>query len=180
MGKDSDSTMITVNADPNVPNNKEIYDAKMLMVKRIEKSTARLTAITDRLTDAEETIAKVEAELKNVEGKDADSLHKTGKAMTDSIKNIRHFIFGKPQEKQGYGSPFQVTVNGSLGDARNEVLGKTKIPDTQEIHLTEEAEDLVNEAVQKTNAFFNGPWVQYQKQAESTPRKLFKEYKDLE
>ena len=180
LGKDSDSTMITINPDPNVPNNKEIYDAKMVMIKRIEKSTARLTAITDRFTDAEETIAKVEAELKNVEGKDADSLRKAGKAMTDSMKNIRNFILGKPQEKQGYGSPFQVTVNGSIGDARNEVLAKTKIPDMQEIHLTEEAEGLVNEAVQKTNAFFNGPWVQYQKQAESTPRNLFKEYKELE
>ena len=180
LGKETDSTLITVNADPNVPNNKEIYDAKMLMVKRIEKSTARLTAITDRLTDAEETIAKVEAELKNVEGKDADSLRKAGKAMTDSMKNIRNFIFGKPQEKQGYGSPYQVTANGSLGDARNEVLGKTKIPDAQELRMTENAEGLVNEAVQKTNAFFNGPWMQYQKLAETTPRKLFKEYKELE
>ena len=180
MGKEADSTMIIVNADPGVPNNKEIYDAKMAMIKRIEKSSARLTAITDQLTEAEETIAKVDAELKNTEGKDADSLRKSGKAITDSMKNIRNFIFGKTQEKQGYGSPYQLTANGSLGDARNEVLGKTKIPDTQEIRLTEEAESLVDEAVKKTNAFFAGPWEQYRKLAESTPRKIFKEFKEIE
>ncbi len=180
IGVVTDSTMIFVNADPNVPNDKEIYNAKMAMLKRIEKSTARLVEITDRLTDAEETITKIESQLKNIEGKDADSLRKTGKIMTDSIKNIRNFIFGKPQEKQGYGSPFQLTANGKLGDARNEVSGKTKIPDTQETRLTEEAESLVNEVVQKTNAFFIGPWQQYKKQADGTPVKLFNEYKEID
>lgn len=175
-----DSTTINVNPDPNVPNNRDVYDAKMAMIKRIEKSTARLTEVTDRLADAEETVTKVEAELKNVEGKEADSLRKTGKAMLDSVKNIRNFIFGKPQEKQGYGSPYQVTVNGKLSDARQEVLSKPKIPDQQEMRMTEEAEGLVTEAVQKTNDFFNGRWRAYQQQAENTPLKIFKEYKPVE
>ena len=180
LGKESDSALITVNADPNAPVNKEIYEAKMTMVNRIEKSTAKLTAITDRLTEAEETIAKVEAVLKNIEGKESDSLRKTGKTMMDSIKNIRNLILGKTQEKQGYGTPYQLTANGKLSEARNEVLGKIKIPDDQEIRLTEEAEGLVNEAIKKTNAFFKGPWLQYQKQAENTPHRLFNDYKELE
>ena len=178
--KEMDSSMIVVKADPNIPGNKEIYDAKMTMVKRIEKSIIRLTEVTDRLADAEETIAKLEGQLKNVEGKEADSLRKTGKAMADSIKNIRNFIFGKPQDKQGYGSPFQVTVNGQLNDARQEVMGKAKIPDQQEIRLTEEAEGLVTEAVNMANAFFSGRWAAYRLQAENTPLKIFKEYKAVE
>ena len=180
IGVATDSTMIVVNADPNVPNDKEIYNAKMVMLKRIEKSTARLVEITDRLTDAEETISKIESQLKNIEGKDTDSLRKAGKIMTDSIKNIRNFIFGKPQEKQGYGSPYQLTVNKILGDARGEVFGKTKIPDAQEVRITEELEGLVNEVVQKTNIFFKGPWQLYKKQADNTPVKLFNEYKEIE
>ncbi len=180
VGKEMDSTMIVVNPDPNAPENKEMYDAKMVMLKRLDKSITRLTDITDRFTEAEETITKVDAQLKNIEGKDADSIRKMGKVMTDSIKSIRNFIFGTPQEKQGYGSPFQVTVNGSLRDARGEVMGKIKIPDAQEIRLTEEAEGLVNEAVQKTNAFFNGKWDEYQKLVNSIPIKLFKEYKVID
>jgi hypothetical protein len=180
LGKETDSTMIVVNPDPNVPNNKEIYDAKMTSVKRIDKSLARLTEITDRLAEAEETISKVDASLKNVEGKNADSTRNMGKAMTDSIKNIRNFIFGKEQEKQGTGSPYQITVNGKLGDARQEVLNKTKIPDQQEIRMTEEAEGLVTQAVQKANVFFTGKWKDYQQMVESNPAKLFKEYKPVE
>ena len=64
LGNEMDSTNIIVNADPNVPANKVIYDAKMAMVDRLNKSTERLTEITDRFTEAEETIAKVEAQLK--------------------------------------------------------------------------------------------------------------------
>jgi hypothetical protein len=179
-GKEMDSTMIVVNADPNVPENKEIYDAKMAMMARLDKSTMRLTEITDRLTEAEESIAKVEAQLKNEEGKDADSLRKTGNAMKDSIKNIRNFIFGKPQEKQGYGSPFQITVSGVLGEAVSEVQQKTKIPDQQEMRMAAEAEGLVNEAIQKTNAFFNGKWEEYKTLVEKTQVKLFKPYKVIE
>ena len=179
-GKETDSTTIVVNADPNVPNDKAIYDAKAVMFKRIEKSTARIVDITDWLTDAEETITKMDATFKNVEGKDADSIRKAGKAMTDSIKNIRNFIFGKPQEKQGYGSPYQLTVMGKLNDARGEIFGKTKIPDAQEIRMTEEMEQLVNEAVQKANTFFTGPWQQYKKQADTTPVKIFKDFNKIE
>jgi len=180
VGKETDSTMLVVKGDPNVPDNKEVYDAKTAMLKRLEKSTIRLTEVTDRLAEAEESIAKIEAQLKNTEGKEADSLRKTGKAMTDSIKSIRNLIFGKPQEKQGYGSPYQVTVNGRIQDARGEITGKDKIPDAQETGLVEMAETMVQRAVEKANSFFSAQWAAYQKQAEATPVKIFKEFKPLE
>jgi hypothetical protein len=178
--KESDSTMVIVKSDPKIPENKEVYDAKVNLLKRLEKSTNRLTEVTDRLIEAEETIAKIEAQLKNTEGKEADSLRKTGKTMTDSIKNIRNFIMGKPLEKQGYGRPYQVTANGRLQDARGEIINKNKVPDAQEIGLVEMVETLTAQAVEKTNAFFNTKWTDYKKQAEATPLKIFKEYKPVE
>ena len=179
LGNEMDSTNIVVNADPNVPADRAIYDAKMVMMNRLNKSTERLTEITDRFSEAEETIAKVEAQLKNEEGKDADSLRKVGKAMGDSIKNIRNYIFGKPQEKQGYGTIYQLTVNGKLDEARSEVLNKTKIPDLQEMRMATEAESLVGEAVLKTNAFFNNKWQDYKTLVEKTQINLFKPYKAI-
>lgn len=180
MGTSSDSTMLVVNADPAVPNNKQVYDAKALLLKRLDKSTTRLTDVTDRLAEAEETITKIEAEFKDTPGKEVDSLLKSGKAMTDSIKNIRNFIFGKPQEKQGYGSPYQLTVNEKLQTARGAVLSKNKMPDAQEINQIEIAEALITQTVEKTNAFFTTAWSAYQKLAEATPVKVFKEYKPVE
>ncbi len=180
MGKDADSTMLVVKPDPAVPASRQLYDAKTAAIKRIEMSISKTVEITDRLTDADETIAKVEAQLKNIEGKETDSLRKSGKAMTDSIKKIRNFIMGTPQEKQGYGSPYEITVNDRLREARGEVLRKDKIPDAQEFGLIEMAEGLVKEAIQKTNLFFNGKWKEYQKQADETPMKTFKDFKMID
>jgi photosystem II stability/assembly factor-like uncharacterized protein len=180
VGGSADSTFLTVNPDPNVPNDKQVYDAKNMLMKRMEKSTVKLTAVTDRLTEADETIAKVEAQLKDVEGKDADSIRNAGKAMTDSIKNIRNFIFGKPQEKQGYGSPYQLTVNDKIQNATGQILGKNKIPDAQEINQVDIAEHLVNQAIEKTNTFFITKWIGYQKLVEAMHVQIFKEYKPVE
>ena len=101
-------------------------------------------------------------------------------AMTDSIKNIRNYIFGKKQEKQGYGTPYQVTVYGRLQDANQAVTGKNKIPDAQEIRLTEEAEFLVSDVVKRTNNFFATKWKDYQTAVETSQIKLFKEVKPVE
>lgn len=180
LGKASDSAIIIVRPDPAAVPNKEVYDAKMAVIKRLDKSNDKLVEITDRLTEADETISKLEASLKNIETPEADSLRKTGKAMTDSIKNIRNFIMGKPLEKQGYGRVYQVTASNRLQEARNEVNGKDKIPDAQEFGLIEMAESLVTEATKKTNTFFNGKWKDYQQQANATPMKLFKDYKALD
>ena len=180
LGKENDSTMLVVKPDPSVVSPKNLYDARTAAIKRIEQSIIKTVAVTDRLTEADETIAKVDAQLKNMEGKEADSLRKTGKAMTDSIKKIRNLIMGTPQEKQGYGSPYEITVNERLREARSEVMRKSKIPDAQEFGLITMAEGLVAEAIQKANSFFNGKWMQYQQQADATPMKIFKDFKPLE
>jgi hypothetical protein len=179
MNKDSDSALMIVKADPKVPVSKEMYDAKMSFNKRLDKSILKLIDVTDQLTDAEETIMKVETGLKDVEGKLPDSIRKKGKAMADSIKNIREFILGKKQEKQGYGTPYQLTANGKLNEARFAVSGKNKIPDAQEEMLASQAETLVQQTVVRANNFFATRWKEYQLLVESTPLKLFKEIKPV-
>jgi hypothetical protein len=152
----------------------------MKVLKRLEKSTGRLSTLVDELGDADETIARVAATLTGAEPRQASTLRRLNTAMTDSIKNIRNYIFGKRQEKQGYGTPYQVTVNGRLQEANFAVAGKNKIPDAQEIRLTEEAEFLVNDVVKRTNNFFATKWKEYQTAVESSQIKLFKEMKPVE
>ena len=179
-GKNYDSTSLVVMSDPKIETSKLIYDAKLLALKQLEKSTLTLTAITDQLSDAEETIAKVESLYKNVESKEADSLRKLSKSMTDSIKQIRYLIFGKPQEKQGYGSPYQITANGRIQAAISEIVGKMKIPDEQEYGLVKMAEELVANVVNRTNLFLLSSWKNYQSLVEAQPIQLFKAQKNIE
>jgi hypothetical protein len=176
----ADSTMMVVKGAPNVSLSREVYDARMKVLNRLEKSTERLLLANDQLTDAEETIKKVEASVVGVQSKEAENLKKLNKAMTDSIKNLRNYIFGKKQEKQGYGTPYQVTVNGRLQEATFGVAGRNKIPDAQEIRITEEAEFLVNDVVKRTNNFFAIKWKEYRTAVETSQIKLFKDVKAIQ
>lgn len=175
-----DSTLVQVKPDPDAVPDKKIYEAKAAALVRVDQLNDKLVEITDRLNESDETIGKMDAALKNIETPEADSLRKTGKAMTDSIKNIRNFIFGKPQEKQGYGSPYQVTVNGRLQEARYEIIRKNKIPDEQETRLVNMAADLIEETRIRSNNFFSGKWADYRKLAEANPAQLFKTYTPLQ
>lgn len=179
MNHDSDSTMIMVMDDPKTPEPRELYDAKMKLLKQLDQNTEKLTTINDNLTDAEETINKVNLSIKDPESKYADSIKKFGKIISDSIKNIRNFILGKKQEKQGYGTPYEVTANGRVQQARFSITGKNKMPDEQENRLTAEAASLVELAVKRVNSFFSNQWKTYQNMVESRPIKLFKTYNKL-
>jgi type IV secretory pathway VirB4 component len=130
----------------------------------------------DRLTEAEDLTKKMEAQLKDVEGKPADSLRKATRAMQDSIKNIRESISGKQFERQGYGQVPQVTVTNQLQTARSYIGAKTLTPGPQEEFLVKRAEEMTDGAVSRINGFFDGPWKKYRELAESTRVNLFKDY----
>jgi hypothetical protein len=176
----SDSTMVVLKGDPNVPVSKELYDARINALKKLERSSEKLVTVTEQLTEAEETVKKVEATLTGIDAKQSGLIRRLNTSMNDSIKAIRYYIFGKPQEKQGYGTPYQVTVNGRLLEATFGIAGRNKIPDAQEMRLTGEAEYLVNDVVKRTNNFFATKWKEYQTAVETSQIKLFKDVKMIE
>ncbi len=181
LGKDmTDSMMVVVNDDPNAPTSKEIRDAVRKANARMEKSTLKLNALNDRITEAEDIMKKVEAGYANMERKDADTLRKVGKQVADGIKDIKEMLNGKPQLKQGYGNIPQETVTGILGEARQVVMGKTTIPGPQEDRLMSYGEEALDGVIKKANTLFDGVWKQYRTLAEAAPVKLFKEYKPIE
>ena len=176
LGKESDSTMVTVKDDPRVVTSKGIYDAKMKMNDRLQESSDKLMLAVDRITDAEETLAKLDAQLKNTEGKDADTIRKAGTKMKDEIKKIREGIFGRSAEgKQGITRFSDVTSTSILQTARREITGKLDAPSSLTERLVVEAETAVTESVNLINEFFTGKWAGYRKLVEATPLKLFKD-----
>ena len=174
-GKDAaDSTVIRVLYDPRKTYPAEVFASQKLLVERLDKSTAALTTSMDELLDAEDGIKKVDVLLRDVEGKEADSLKKAGKAMADSIKNIRDYIGGKRQEKQGYGTAYQLTNTGKLREARGLITGKPTKPGAQEEQLVKEAETLTQRSIEKINEFITGPWQGYKKQVDAMVLKPIK------
>lgn len=179
-GTVADSTYITVKDDPRLGDRTAVKKAQRDLQGRLRKSTNKLVDAMDRLTEAEDVCKKIDGQMRDVEGKEADSLRKASRAMQDDIKKIREFISGKPQEKQGYGTVPQITVMNQMQQANQYIGGKTTAPGAQEIMLVERAEKIIDEAIQKINSFFDGKWKGFRQQAENTPLKLFKDYTPIQ
>ena len=90
--ENTDSLMVVVNDNPLAPVNKEIRDGKRKFAERLDKTILKLTDLTDRLNELDEIIKKIESSYNYMEKKDADTLSKISKAMTDSIKVIREIV----------------------------------------------------------------------------------------
>lgn len=179
--RSSDSTMITIKDDPRLGNRNDIKLAQRKMYDRLRKSADKLTEGMDRLTEADEVCSKMTAQLKGVEGKDADSLRKTTTKMQDEIKAIREFINGKTSDKQGISrNPFEVTVMNQLQFAQQSIGSKMVEPGPQVETMVANAEKAAADAVQKINGFFDGKWKDYRIQVEGTKVNLFKDYKPIQ
>ena len=180
LGKEMDSTFVTIKDDPRLGNRNDIKLAQNAMYNRLRKKADKLTEGMDRLTEAEEVCIKMQAQLKGVEGKEIDSLRKSTTAMQDSIKIIREYISGKTSDKQGISRPPQITVTTIMQQAMQYIGGKQTVPGAQEEKLVQGAEEMIDQAVQRINGFFNGKWKDYRQQVEGTKINLFKEYKPIE
>ena len=150
------------------------------MYDRLQKSGNKLTEGMDRLTEADEICTKITAQLKDLDGKEADSLRKSTKAMQDSIKSIREFISGKVDDKQGINRDQGNTVIRVYQLAAQYIGSKNIAPGAQEEKLVLNAETVIGQALQKINDFFANKWVAYRQQVEGTKLNLFKDYKPIE
>jgi hypothetical protein len=122
----------------------------------------------------------MQTQLAGLEGKDVDSLRKATTATRDSIKTIREFISGRTTDRQGISRPPQVTVLNTMQTAQQYITGKSVAPAAQEEALVSNAEQMITQAVQKVNAFYNTRWKAYRQQVEATKIGLFKDYTPIE
>ena len=180
LGKDADSTLVTIKDDPRLHKTEEVKTAQRKMLDRLRKSSDKLLTGMDRLTESEEVLTKITAELRGLEGKDIDSLRKATTAIQDSIKTIREFISGKTSDRQGLSRPPQVTVLSTMQAAQQYITAKSVAPGPQEEQLVKNAEAMIAAAVKNINDFYATKWDRYRKQVESTKIDLFKEYKPIE
>jgi hypothetical protein len=180
LGKNADSTSVTIKDDPRLNKTEEVKTAQRKMLDRLRKSSDKLLTGMDRLTESEEVLTKIAAELRGLEGEDIDSLRKATTAIQDSIKTIREFISGKTSDRQGLSRPPQVTVLSTMQSAQQYITAKSVAPGLQEEQLVKNAEAMIAAAVKNINDFYATEWNGYRKQVQSTKIDLFKEYKPIE
>ena len=180
LGKDADSTTVTIKDDPRIKKSADVIAAQRKTVERLRNSASKLTDGMDRLSESEETLTKMLGQLRGLEGKEVDSLRKATTAVQDSIKAIREFISGKASDRQGITRNSAITVMNTMQTAQQYVMAKSVAPGKQEEALVANAESMINAALKRINNFYATQWKTYRSQAEGTKVPLFKEYKPIE
>jgi hypothetical protein len=175
VGKGSDSTELTVKYDPRISYPEEVRKAQRQYMERYYKLITELTEANDLLTNMDDGIKRIEPLIRDEKGAAADSLRKSGKAIQDSIKLIREYMFGKRQEKQGYGTPYQLTVQNKLNEVRQLVMGKSVMPGPQEDNALNIAQTLSNDAIARIEKLKNDSWKKYKEMVAGMPLNLLKE-----
>ena len=153
-GTDTDSTFVTVKADPRLGDRSSVIRAQRALLTRLRKQADRLTTGMDQLTEAESSVSKIQAQIKDVDGKEVDSLGKQAKKILDSIKSIREFITGKPRTRQGYGDVPTIMVMNQFYEANASITAKMIEPGKPEKQQVKESEELIGQAIEKINSFF--------------------------
>lgn len=177
--KSIDSSTVTVARDPRTTDFTAVSIAQNTAYNKLRTTTQGLVQGMDILTEAEEITKKYEAQYKDVEGKDADTIRKQSKKIQDEIKKMREYISGKKIERQGYGQVPQETVLTAIQEANNGIYSKELAPNTQDDALIAKAESKIKEALSKINTFVTKDWKAYQALVEGTKVSIFKEYKPL-
>ena len=174
-----DSSTVTVKADPRNENNITVRNAQKMMLLTLRPPTDKLTLGMDNLTDAEDIIKKYEAQYKDVEGKEPDTIRSQNKKLLADIKTIREYISGKKIERQGYGQLPEETVLAALQEATYGILGKEAMPNEQDQLLVNKANKNMELAIEKINNFFATKWKAYKQLVEGTKVSLFKDVPNL-
>lgn len=174
LGKEKDSAVVTVMDDPRFADRTAIKKAQQTMLQRLINFSDSLNAAMDKLTDMEDAIVKVNALIKDEKGNEVDSINKQTKSIEKEIKSIREFIKGKEQEKQGYGQVEQITVLSVYYEAQQNIRYKNTVPGQQEEKLVADAENYIQQAIEKINQLVADNWKKYKDYVESRSLKIFK------
>lgn len=174
-GTVSDTTRLIVQGDPRQLPSKTIYDAKVNALNRLQMATDQLNTALDRLTDAEESMVKLETILKGVTGPASDSLRRSIDTIRNVIQKIKEPITGRIKEQQGLVHSVERTTVSVMQAAKTEIINKLAAPTAQTERLLQEAELAVQQSVQSIEHFFKTQWKAFREQATATPLNLFKE-----
>ena len=175
VGNQKDSAWVEVKDDPRLPSKNEVVLAQDASLRKLQPANDKYNAALDLIDDAELVLTALKAEWKDKKDKGVDTLNKAHKIVSEKLKDLRAFMMGKKQEKQGYGTVPVITPIGIIRNASMLISGKITAPAEQEQAAIDAAITAAGEVATKVNAFIEKDWADFRKLVEANPIKKFKE-----
>lgn len=181
-GEFSDSTTVKVMSDPRIEVTMAALRKTAELRDQVSQLSATLGKATNQLIDAEEIVETHEALAKadTRDKKELKEINEANKEIKKKIEDLMNMVFGKSDDRQGITrNPEPTTMQAIFGPFRylgNDYDG----PGTTEENLLRLAEEEVEKALTKINAFFTEDWPAYQQAMENADFSPFKEFKTVD
>ena len=170
-------TTITVASDPRLDVSQKAIDQRHATSKKVQQMTQIAADAVKQLVESKNTATNFSKTLK----KEDKKLHKdaidSSTEISETIENLISLYIGKEDKRQGITRNPEVTVLNRIrtaswyGGSRPDGITQT------EITLLKHAQDHLNDALDKTNAFFEKDWLAYKDTMTKLKTKPFKDTK---
>jgi len=170
-------TTITVASDPRIVVSQKAIDQKYDTSKTIEQMTQIAADAVKQLVESKNTATSFSKTLK----KEDKKLHKEAidscTTISETIENLIALFIGKEDKRQGITRNPEVTVLNRIRTASWYASSRPDGMTQTETTLLKHAKNQLNEALDKTNAFFEKDWKTYKEAIGKVETKPFKDTK---
>ena len=181
-GDFSDSTMVTVKADPRIEMPMSALRAAADMRSELDSLRSKLADATVLLAEAKEIVEFNEKLVENDKRGEAglDSLKEANKEAKKRIIELQDMVFGKEDDRQGITDNPNITVMNRIYAPFRYLGSDYDGPGETEQNLLRLAREAVNGAVADINSYFEEEWPVYQNTVEEANLSPFKEFAPVE
>lgn len=181
-GDFTDSTMVTVEMDPRIEMPMSSLRATHEFIKQVNELREKLGKATSQLVDALDIVETAEqlAKSDSRPKEELKAVNEANKATKEKINELLDMVFGKQDDRQGITRNPEVTVMSRLSAPLRYLGNDYDGPGVHERNMLRLAEEAVNEAVVKINAFITTDWPKYQQTIEEAALSPFKEFQTVD
>ncbi len=178
-GNQKDSTSLVVKADPRINTSQAVTEQRYAMLKDLQKLTAAATKATDRLRESLEIVDEYEKKIKDAKRTDLKEVTDKTKVMKDSVNALFDFVLGKVDKRQGIVRSPDPTPVSYIQNARGYIGRSTDPISDTDRRVYKQAEDKINEVVNRVNKFYASAWPEYRAMMEKVNLSPFKDYEPI-
>lgn len=168
---------ITVNEDPRIEVSKSNTDAVYSALKEVEALRQTMADATQQLAESKKIAEKYKKDLSALDKKKYKKEIKASKDLIKKIDDLFVLYFGKVDKRQGITRSNLPTVNSRIGKASSYIGSRQHGVTSTETTLLNHAKTYLNDALTKTNTFFEKDWKSYRAEIETLNISEFKETK---
>ncbi|MCJ7467097.1 MAG: hypothetical protein MUO53_10435 [Maribacter sp.] len=176
-GDQTDETQVIVAPDPRLDASLTSINAVYDDAKKMDHLTQIAADAVKQLVESKEVGEKYQKDLKALDEKKYKEQIKASKDIVKEIDTVIALYLGKEDKRQGITRNQEITVMQRIQVASGFVRSRPSGITATETRLMKFAENELESALQKTNAFFEGSWKTYKASMSALNTSPFKETK---